>query len=64
MCGGSIIGATASAVSGRYRLSPPNDLSSFCSQQDKPLGCGGIPISNTVNAAPASNRLSGPNGLS
>ena len=27
MCGGSIISPTASAVPGRYRLSPPNDLS-------------------------------------
>ena len=27
MCGGSIIDSTADAVPGRYRLSPPNDLS-------------------------------------
>ena len=27
MCDGAIIGSTASAVPGRCRLSPPNDLS-------------------------------------
>lgn len=27
MGGGAIIGSTASAVPGRYRFSPPNDLS-------------------------------------
>ena len=64
MCGGTIIGSTASAVSGRNRLSPPNGLSSCRSQKDKSLMCGGTIISESAKAEPISNRLSDFNDLS
>lgn len=52
MCGDSIIRATAVAVSGRYRLSPPNGLSLCNSQKISHWGAVVSPSENLQKQTP------------